>query len=113
MKNALIVYPQKDIGEGRTLTLAAQVNTTKGMHSVTYGIALRNPTDKESKPELGVLIAKGRAQKNSTFMFVSTGEAISRSLVDKVAAVLQEEIGAKVRNYVPFSEKKKGKVQEV
>ncbi len=113
MKNALIVYPQKDIGEGRTLTLAAEVHTGEGYNIVTFGIALRNPTDQESKPELGVLIAKGRAHKNSTFSLVTTGQSISRSFVDKVAAVLMEEVGSKVRNYVPFSERKKAEVPAV
>jgi hypothetical protein len=113
MKNALIVYPQKDIGEGRTLTLAAEVHPGEGYNAVTFGIALRNPTDQESKPELGVLIAKGRAHKNSTFSLFTTGQSISRSFVDKVAAVLMEEVGSKVRNYVPFSERKKAEVPAV
>lgn len=107
MKDALIVYKPVDIGEGRTLTLAAEVNVQPTYKLISFGMSIKNPTDNESKQVLGDTIAKGRAQKNPVFVMTTTGQAVSRSFVDKVAAVLQEEIGSKVRNYVPFSDKKK------
>jgi hypothetical protein len=112
-KDNTIVFEPVDLGEGRILTIAAKPFTLpvedekKPLQVVRFGHSIKNPEDLTSNPELGAIIAKGRAEKASFAHFAVFGDRIPRQMIEKVGAVLAEDFKHRLGNYVVLKSKSK------
>lgn len=129
-----------EVGDKRTLTLAALVMSTQikeeetkeefarrmlegnarrklktvTMTGFSVGWAIKNPTDNVSPKELGEAIAIGRAQTNPIFTCALHNPRMSEALIREIMDAIAKEVDDRFYSFVPLGRNgKKTKKKEV
>lgn len=118
-KSTQTVFDPVDLQDGRRLILVANtrevpIKSRRKAHLIDFGWSVKNPTDTGVKDDLGLSIAKGRAEKHPVFQIATIGERVSKTLLNNLAKVITDEFNHRFGNYVPLSgDKKKPKQQRI